>query len=275
MTSFLQALTVLLPSAYMLCATLHGMAFGGPRAPQVGTLRRNALRATLVLHLAYFLARAFSVGHFPVSDLWTTVSAIALATAVLYAGLARHLKHPGTGGVALGFVFLLQTLASVCEPIEAVPRPNGMGAFQVLHVSTSVLAAAALLLSGIHGALYIVLFRELRERRFGAVFDHLPPLEWLATMTRRAALAGFIGLTIGLNVGIWMAHEETPHFDYRSSEVLASLVLWLHFGSVAFSSFIRGFTARRASFAAAAGLVALLLSLLLILFPGHAFHSSL
>lgn len=276
MRGALQTLAVLLPTLYMLCAILHGMAFGGVRAPQVVGLRRGVLRATIGLHFVFFVLRALAIGHFPVSDLWTTVSAIALATAVLYAGLARHLKHPGTGGVVLGFVLLLQLLASACGSMEPVARPSGMGAFQVLHVSTSVLAAAAVLLSGIHGALYLVLFRELRERRFGALFDHLPNLDWLATMTRRSALAGFVGLTIGLNIGLWMAHREQPgQFDYRASEVLLSLVLWIHFGVVAFSGVIKGFGARRASIAATGGLVVLLLSPFLILFPGHAFHSGI
>jgi hypothetical protein len=55
--------------------------------------------------------------------------------------------------------------------------------------------------------------------------------------------------------------------------VFLSLVLWIHFGVIAFSRFIRGFSARRAAFAATGGLIALLLSLLLILFPGMSFHS--
>jgi ABC-type transport system involved in cytochrome c biogenesis permease subunit len=274
--SALQSLLVLLPVGYVLSAILHGMVFGGPRAPQVSGLRRFALRATLVLHFAYFALRAVALDHFPVSDLWSTVSAVAFSTALLYAVLARYMKHPGTGGIVLGLVFVVQVLASSMSPIAPVPRAGGMGVFQVLHVATSVLAAASLVLSGIHGILYLLLFREMRERRFGALFDHLPNLDVLARMTRRAALFGFIGLTIGLNLGIWIAHRDhLPGFAYRDPEVLLSLALWIHFGVIAFSASIKGFGARRASFAAAGGLVALLLSLLLVLFPNLSFHHGL
>ena len=274
MRTALQAIGVLLPVGYAIAAVLHGMAFGGARAPQVRGARVLALRATLVLHLALFLARARVVGHFPVSDAWTTVSATGLATAVLYAWLARRVKHAGSGGILLGLVFLFQLSASAFGSFDPVPRTNGMGSPQVLHAVTSIVAAAALVLSGVHGALYLVLFREMRERRFGALFDHLPDLELLARMTRRAALAGFLGLTVGLNVGIAIAHaEKVDGFAYRDPEVLISLALWIHFGVIAFSGSIRGFSARRASFAAAGGLVVLLLSLLLILVPGVSFHS--
>jgi hypothetical protein len=282
MRTALHALSVLLPCAYLLAAFLHGMAFGGPRAVRVAAPRRTILLAVIGIHAVWFELRARALGHFPVSDVWSTLSAVALGAAALQTWISRGPRRragetgasAGTGGTVLGIVFLLQLIASAFAPAEIAPRPGGMGSFQVLHVATSVLAAAALVLSGVHGILYLVLFREMRGRRFGALFAHLPDLEVLARMTRSAALAGFLFLTIGLNVGIAMAHAEAaPGFRYGAPEVLLSLVLWIHFGVIAFSRHIRGFSARRASFAAAGGLVALLLSLLLILFPGMSFHS--
>ena len=275
MTGWLQPIGVLLPVGYALAAGLHGMAFGGPRAPQVRGLRVGVLRATLALHLAWFLLRGRTIDHFPVSDVWSAVSAVGFATALLYGWVARRSGHAGSGGIVLGFVFLLIALATAFVDFAPGARPEGISPLRTIHVGTSVIAVAALVLSGIHGALYLLLFREMRERRFGALFDHLPDLERLAHMTRRAALAGFLGLTVGINVGIWMAHRERiPTFDYRDPEVLLSIALWIHFGVIAFSGSIRGFGARRASFAAAGGLVALLASLLLILVPNLSFHGS-
>jgi HemX protein len=282
MRTAIQALSVLLPSGYVLAAILHGMAFGGAGAPQVAGLRRAVMTGTLLVHVAYFLLRAEALGHFPVSDVWSTLSAVALSAAALYVVVARVSRTPstesstGTGGVVLGLVFVLQTIASAFAPAEILARAGGMGPYQVLHVATSVLAAAALLLSGVHGILYLTLFHQMRERRFGPLFAHLPDLEVLARMTRSSALAGFVFLTIGMNVGIAMAHaEKSQGFHYSSPEVLLSIALWIHFGVIAFSRHIRGFSARRASFAAAGGLIALLLSLSLILLPGLSFHSHL
>lgn len=276
MNAALQFLTVSLPCGYLLSAILHGMAFGGTHAPQVGGVRRWVLRGTLLAHLASCALRAAILGDFPVNDTWSVLSAVAFATAAIYALLALRARHPGTGGVVLGVVFVLQLLASAFGDIVPSPRPSTMAAFRVLHIATSVLAGAALILSGVHGFLYIVLLRVMRKRSFGALFEHLPNLELLARMTRGAALAGFLGLTVGLNVGIALAHaEKMPGFDYRAPEVLLSLALWIHFGVVAFSGSIRGFSARRAAIAATGGLIALLLSLLLVLFPTHVFHSTL
>ncbi|HEV8112021.1 MAG TPA: cytochrome c biogenesis protein CcsA [Planctomycetota bacterium] len=282
MRTAIQALTVLLPSAYLLAAILHGMAFGGDRAPQVDRPRRIVLSVTLLLHLVCFLLRALVLGHFPVSDVWSTLSAVAMCAAGLFLVVARRssgergVAYAGTGGVVLGLVSVLQLIASAFGPTQLVARAGGMGTYQVLHVATSVLAAAALILSGVHGILYLLLYRQMRARRFGVLFAHLPDLDVLARMTRSSALSGFLFLTVGVNVGIAMAHaEKSEGFRYAQPEVLLSIVLWIHFGVIAFSRHIRGFSARRASFAAAGGLVALLLSLMLILFPGISFHSRL
>jgi hypothetical protein len=290
MNTALHALVVLLPPLYLLAAILHGKAFGGERAPQVEGPRRLVLVGALLVHVVWFLLRSEALGHFPVSDLWSTISAIALCAAGLFALIARRTKrdldaerppdpsraqaYAGTGGIVLGLVFLLQLIASAFGAVVPVPRAGGMGTVQMLHAGTSALAAAALLLSGLHGILYLVLFRQMRARHFGLLFAHLPDLDVLARMTRASALAGFTFLTIGMNVGIAMAHaEKSQGFRYSSPEVLLSILLWVHFGVIAFSRHIRGFSARRASFAAAGGLVALLLSLVFVLFPGLSFHS--
>ena len=57
--------------------------------------------------------------------------------------------------------------------------------------------------------------------------------------------------------------------------MLLSILLWLHFGVIAFSRYVKGFNARRAALAATGGLIVLLLSLVLVLFPATSFHSGL
>ncbi|MBK7642588.1 MAG: cytochrome c biogenesis protein CcsA [Planctomycetes bacterium] len=280
MKEMLQPLAVALPAGYLVSALLHGMAFGGVRAPHVIRERVWVLRLTLLAHLLWFWAMGDALQSFPVVDIATTVSAVVLTSTFLYAFLARSVKHAGSGGVVLGLAALLQLSASAFvnlhpEPRLGPPTPP-LGGAQILHVSLSVIATASLLLSGVHGMLYLVLFRLMKQRSFGPVFEHLPDLDLLARMTRGAALVGFLCLTVGMNIGIYLAHrEQRPGFNYRETEVVLSILVWIYFGVIAFSSRIKGFSARRASLAAALGLVVLLLSTFLLFFPRLAFHSNL
>jgi ABC-type uncharacterized transport system permease subunit len=276
----IQPLAVALPAGYLIAALLHGMAFGGERAPHVTAQRVWVLRLTLVVHILWFAALAQSLKSFPVVDIASTVSAVVLVSALLYGVLARSVKHAGSGGVVLGLAALLQLSASAFVNLHPLPRlaaPTApLGAAQIVHVSLSVVATASLLLSGVHGMLYLVLLRQMKRRNFGPMFEHLPDLELLASLTRGAALVGFVCLTIGMNLGIYLAHrEQRPGFNYRETEVVLSILTWIYFGGIAFSKRIPGFNARRASFAAALGLAVLLLSTFLLFFPRLAFHSNL
>lgn len=269
-----QALSVLLPPLYLVAAALHGMAFGGDRAPQVKGLRTWTLHVAVLLHALTFGIADRALGAFPINDAWTTLSATALFVALFYDLIAVRTKHPGTGGVVLSVVFLLQLAATAMESFDLTRTNEGYDAFRILHIATIVLAASAVVLSGIHGALYLVLFRKMRAKEFGPLFSHLPDLSLLARMTRQAALSGFIGLTIGLNVGIGLAHaDKIEGFSYTQPSVILTIAIWLHFGVIAFSRYIKGFTARRASWAAATGLIALLLTVVLTFIPHFAFHS--
>ena len=51
MNAFVQATTVLLPTAYLVAAVLYGMAFAGERQPTLAPrLRRPVLAVALLLH---------------------------------------------------------------------------------------------------------------------------------------------------------------------------------------------------------------------------------
>jgi len=268
MNVFVQAATVLLPTAYLVAGILFGMAFAGANQPTFALrLRRPVLLAALALHTAMFLARTQVAGTFPIDGAWLTVSATALTVATLFALVTWRLKVASVGGIVLGMVSILQGGASALGPVRAVTLPPADGP-KVAHVLTIVFAAAALVLSGLFGLLHLLQLRQMKRKSFGPLYRELPDLEQLARMTRTTALWGFLFMAVGVNAGIGMAHARgTEGFGYLDPHVLMTIAIWLHFGMIAFSRRIPGFTARRASIAAAIGLVVLLLTIALTLLP--------
>lgn len=273
MSAPIQALVVLLPVAYLAAALLYAMHFGGPDAPTVRVARRLLLVFTLLLHSLFFLTLGSELERFPVHDAWTTVSSMALVISALYGLISFRISHVGAGVIVIGAAALLQLSASAFGDYSVQVAPAMPGGFYILHAVTSLFAASALVLSGIHGFLYLILFRRMQRRQFGPLVRRLPSLRALTRLTRRSALAGFLLLTIGINVGIAWAHmSEHQEFRYTDPWVLAMLAIWLHFGLVAFSRSIPGLNARRASYAAALGLSVFLLMSLVSLIPEASFH---
>ena len=265
----IQACTVLLPPLYLLAALLHGMEMGGPGAPQVARWRRIAFGLALLVHVALFVARWTSSDGFPVSDNWASISAGALGVALLYAWISYRSRRHETGVVVLGFVFVLQALASAFGPLEVTDGDDSL--VVVIHIASSLIAFATLGLSGIHGLLYVVVFQRMKQHEFGPFLRHMPALEELIAMTRRAAFAGFLLLAVGVNAGIGWAHAEgVEGFSYGHPLVLVMIAVWVHFGIIAFSGSIPRVNARHASIAAAIGFAAMILSL--VVATTQAFH---
>lgn len=269
-----QALSTFLPFVYLVTAFVCAMHFGGPNAPRVVGLRRGLKLLAVVAGVGLLLVRWQAFDGFPIFDTWSTLSAVAIGLTVLYIASAPRGAAPGVGAVVFLVATVMQVLANAFGPAQAhAPLPYS-NTFYLFHALTSVAAAGALALSGIEGALYLLVFRQMRNRRFGPLVQRMPSLDALAVHTRRAALAGFLLLAIGVNVGIGWAHAAgVEEFHYGDPWVMAMIVLWVHFGIVAFSRRIPGLSARRASIAAAAGLTVFLAFSLLALVPRFTFHA--
>lgn len=268
-----QALLVLVPALYLAASFLYGLHFTSPQAPRVVRPRRLVVLALLAAHAAWFCVQGTRHGGFPAYDAWSTLSMTTMAVTWLFLLTSRRVHHGGVGAVVLGLATLLQLCASAFGPIDPPASPPLPGEFELFHSVTSIAALGAVVLSGVYGALYLTVYRRMREREIDAFVRGMPSMKSLALLTRRAALAGFLLLAVGVNFGIgWAHYANVPGFHYTDPWVLAMIVLWLHFGLVAFSHRIPGFSARRASLAAAVGLTVLLAAGLATLIPQVTFH---
>jgi len=275
MNTAIQATTVLLPLAYACATVLFGMSFAGERQPQFARRLRDPLLALcILLHTGLFGLHWVASGAPPILNTWLLVSATGLITVVYFIATASRAEQGPVGSIVLGGILALQTLVSMFGPTTSLGALQAPDSLILIHVVTSLLAVAALVLSGIYGSVHLLLYRQMRRKQFGPIFQQLPDLELLARMTRRAALIGFLVLMVGVNIGIWQAHARAVEgFDYTDPHVLSILLIWLHFGAIAFSGRIGLISARNSSIAATFGLVVLIVGLLLTLLPDWTFHT--
>lgn len=269
-----QALATLLPVLYLVATGLYGMELGGPRAPQPRRARHVLSAVLLLAHLSWMLATWKSLGHFPVVDLWSTLSFLALSLMLVYLPLEWCTGASATGVFVLGFAFLVQLTASCfAQPLQE--SDLGRSSFFAVHVTTTVLAVASLLLSGFFGGLYLLLLGQIRSGQFGVFFRRLPDLESLSRLNRGAASLGFVLLTVGLNVGIWWAHSgAVEQLDYLDPKVLPVVVLWVIFGLIASSRWLRVLSGRRAAILAVLAGSLLILAVIVSFLPLGSIHES-
>ena len=268
-------LTTTLPCLYLALAGMCAGAFFSAREARLSRTRWVLTALTIALHLGLLFARWQAAEGKPEFGGWHSLSPLALVVTLMFATLRkRETGSLGTGAVVFAIVFVLQWASSSFADPLAQTEQTRPAVFYLVHVASILVASAALMLSGIHGLLYLLLYRTMRQRKFGRVFDGLPSLSELARLMRWSAGIAFVWLLVGVNGGIWWAHTSAvPGFNYRDPLVLILVALMVHFGVIAASSSIPGLTARRASFAATLGLVALAISLGFALLP-MGFHAA-
>lgn len=205
------------------------------------------------------------------------------------AGLINYSVHasvaPLTGlGPALSFAALLialtllivelvardVTLTLIAAPLAAITsiiaislglRP-GVGADGVRgvwlfsHIALSFAGMATFATAAAAGAMYLVERRELKSRRFGAVFRVFPPLDTLDRVNHLAAIASWLALTIGI---VLAATYSLAYQQLNLAQLVWGGAAWIAVSWIALGRVLSGWQARRAALYSSISFVAVVL----------------
>ena len=221
----------LLPLAYLAVAADYAATF----VLRVRTHTRNgALGAVIVLHAAFLTAWGFHAGAVPLGEIHEILSLIALSSAILYAVIELASRDRRAGVFILMLVFLIQYTASaqLAGPI-AQGRHAAVGESGGLHFIPAIFAYMAIAFAAVCSGLYLAGQRALKRHSFGVLFDRLPPLDLLGTMSWHALLSGFALTTVTMITGALLFHRMGPHphgeaFDMKvAAKIVTGSIAWV------------------------------------------------
>lgn len=262
---------VLLPLGYLIAALLYGRVFVSelPNRPAAGAAdpwAAGTLRGLLLLHLGWSIAAGIAARQLPVANVSQALSVLALAVAAVYAFVEWHGRDSSTGLWLISLAFLFQLLASLLARPEqpAAARDLLSNPFFAVHVSLALVAYAAFAVAAAYGALFLLLYRELKASRFALFFGRLPPLGALDRMMAGALLLGFAALTGAALVGSVWAQRLYGEAWLTDPTLLATLATWALYGTALLLRRTRRWQARQTAIVSVAGLVAILSSLVAI-----------
>jgi ABC-type uncharacterized transport system permease subunit len=270
MDAVIRLLNVLLPMTYALAVAAYATDFARGDAAAVRVARR-LMETVLALHAVYLGLRTAAFGHVPLASTEELLTTVALAVALVYVVVERRSREHRTGLFLVGVAFVLQTVSSAfigdVAEFPAVLRSPLFG----LHTGSAVVGYAALAVSAAYGVLYLLLYGELKRRRFGRVFDRLPPLEALARMSLRAVRVGLVALGVTIACGSVWAAAEFPRF-LRDPKFLLTVLVWLVYAAALALHAARRWTGRRTIAVCLVGFVLLVAATLLARFALDSFH---
>lgn len=198
----------------------------------------------MLIHFIALLAYAQAFGSLPVAGFAPALSSLAFLLGLLTLAVEWITRESAIAAVVgpIVVVVMVVVLASGFGPAPAAPVQEG--SWFVLHVAASLLGLALMAVAFAAAALYLLQHRELKQRRFGAAFQFLPPLEQLDRLNHLALVIGFPVLTIG----VILAVRNIGDFTGGAAAHLGwGLLAWLVLGAIAAARMRGWLVGRRAA----------------------------
>jgi ABC-type uncharacterized transport system permease subunit len=246
MLLLIDLLTALLPLAYALAAANYAVYFVR-RDPFAERTCTPFLMSTVGLHLLFFALRYLYFERFPLASLAEVLSCVALAIAAVYLYVERVQASRATGVFLVGVAALLQLFASAFlqHAVPAEPSPLFRSPWWTLHTLAVVVGYSAFFVGAVYAWMFVLLYRALRKKKFGLVFERLPSLDVLASMGMGATLLGLVAFTCVIVLGIVMSAGVVPGF-YADPKFISAVVAWLVYAGAVGAHFFLGWRGARA-----------------------------
>jgi len=219
-------LVVLMPVLYAGLVVLYGFSFFG-NSPTADRVKTGALILTVLIHLAYLAFRTFAFDHPPITSVFEIMTLLAVSIAIGYTYIELRTKASTTGFFILLLAFAFQTVSSFFVS-NLIAIPEYLHSLVLgFHVSAALLGYTAISLSAVYGLLYLMLYHEIKSSRFGLIYNRLPNLEMLETMSHKAEVFGFITLTVAIVIGLIWLPRVFSDFSYWDPKLIGTLVIWI------------------------------------------------
>jgi HemX protein len=234
METTLAVLNGLMPVGYLVALLGYLMVFVNQQTT-IGPWVTAYTRALVVLHCAYLVMSGIEYGHIPLANTWESLTFIAFAVALVYLVLEWQMRDRSTGVFLLSGVLLLQILSTAFITHTREVSPILQSPMFGIHVSTALLGYVALAVSAVYGIMYLIQYRQLKQRHVGLLFQRLPNLETLSRLNVRALGIGWIGLTVAIVAGtVWaynlrLTGELQTNF-LLDAKFLLTAGLWVVYG---------------------------------------------
>jgi HemX protein len=130
------------------------------------------------------------------------------------------------------------------------------GVWLLSHIALSFAGMATFATAAAAGAMYLVQRRELKSRRFGAVFRVFPPLDTLDRVNHFAAIASWLALTVGI---VLAATYSLAYQQLNLAQLVWGTAAWIAVSWIALGRVLSGWQARRAAVYSSVSFVAVVL----------------
>jgi len=271
MEFILNFINTILPMFYFVCTYLYGFYFFKEDVFAAKYMSK-ILQITVVVHLFEVAGRWWYFDHFPLASIFEAFSVLSLAAVIIYFFLEFRLKVKTTGFFILLIVFVLQLFSSAfinfTRDIPIILR-SPLFAF---HTSAAILGYTGFTISFLYGLLYLLLFYDIKSSRFSVIYNRLPSLEVLSTLSFNSAVLGFIFLTVAICIGFIWSHLLFNKVLALDPKILVAYLTWIIYGLEILGGKFLQWSSKKLAYLSLGGFVIIVFSMVIVNLFFTSFH---
>ncbi|MGH2570298.1 MAG: cytochrome c biogenesis protein CcsA [bacterium] len=194
-------------------------------------IARNLLGGTLLcaaLRLGLFVA---VYGRPPLATPGEAFSTIAFSITLVTFLLEVIDRERSTAFLMLAAATMFQGVSLLGEPVGSEVNALLHEPWFGMHAVTAILGYTAFAIGAVYGVVFLLLYADLKRRRFGVVYEQAPSLEELSRTAIRASTLGFVFLTAAFVVGVVGWRRVLDHPVHEDPKVVSTFLVWLVYGT--------------------------------------------
>ncbi len=216
---------------YAVSAALYVAYFSRPRHARLASAGFWVLAVAFAVHA---VAIGAGCSEFGGREFFSVRGGIILAAwlgAGAYLVLQRLYRVPSVGAFVLPLLLVALVPTTVVDPAhpDVPPEVIRNAAF---HVTAAILAVALFALAFGVAVMYLLQEREVKGKRFGALFSRLPSLDKLDRLNQRLVRAGFAAFTVALIAGTLNAAVIWKSPWSWDPQQIISVLIWFLYGAM-------------------------------------------
>lgn len=272
MISTIHTLNILIPIFYFITFIVYLYDFQR-EDKSLSNSKRLFLFITLCTHLLYIILRTIEFDHPPITNVFEIFTLLAFSVSFAYFVLELVTDIRGTGMFIIIISIAFQTVSSIFIKDLSFVREELRNNLLGTHVFSALLGYAGITISAVYGFLFLMLYNQLKQNKFGLLFDRLPNLEILEKLCFYSAVIGFILLTIAIIIGVIWLPQSNLNFSYTDPKLLGTLLIWIIYGLGILRKIYGNLRGRKLVIVSIVGFILTISSTILSNFLAKSFHS--
>jgi ABC-type uncharacterized transport system permease subunit len=223
----------------------------------------------IITNLFAFLALVFTSAQYmslyrldtpPFATMSGVLILLTMSLIIGYGVMYLRYRRPSIGLFVFPLTVIFLMMARFSTGLDSDATGVVVTFWLYIHLPFTILGTAFFMLSTFTGVMYFIQERQLKQKKFGIIFQRFPPLDTINRLNNTTLYIGFYTFTIGLLAGIvWMFYSG-GRIDFISPKLVFAILTWLIYSSITFYKQFRGMSPKQTALSTIIGFISVLIT---------------